>query len=242
VTFLKFIIPWIIVGISLYGLYWFFGPRSGEKSKRIKLPIFLGGGEYQVEYQSTESTESTAKRPEPSAPPKIQDKEGDLVNVALNKPVIYLGNLIPIPLERYYYERYSVNTGNYARNLTDGNPETRAYPGHWAFDYVIDLQDVYDIKKVKLVWGSFGMRDKHTYITSWKLLYQENVTGNKELSSDDWNIVGEGDFPDTTVTTLEQPISARRFRIIAMSVKIEGRKLKLLNWIGMHEFKAYAST
>jgi hypothetical protein len=160
-----------------------------------------------------------------------------LENVAKGKPVSYIPRQI-ITADRtmwasdYYYSRYSVDEGKYPSNLTDGDRGTVAYPASWFFDYVIDLKDTCDIKKVSLVWGSYG--SNKDYITQWELLYQEGLSPESE-----WKTLASGGFPNAEETPLDfpEPKKVRRFRIRAQSLDTDRRVL--INWIGMAEFEAY---
>jgi hypothetical protein len=160
----------------------------------------------------------------------------ELTNVALSKPVTYLAKPITLGGELWdaagYYERYSINKGNYPSNLTDGNLNTVAYPASWFLDYIVDLAEVYEIEKINLVWGIYGKKDTPAYITAWRLSAQKELTG-------DWQTVEFRDYlnEEKTVLNFPSPISARRLRIYAES--FDRDKNLLLNWIGIHELEAY---
>jgi hypothetical protein len=157
-------------------------------------------------------------------------------NLALNKPVAYLPKRIIINGKEWdgdgYYERYSIDKANYPSNLTDGNPNTVAYPASWFLDYIVDLGEVYKIDKINLFWGNFGKRGSNIYITAWRLSSQKELTV-------DWELVESHDYLDEEKTSLNlaPPISARRLRIYAES--IDRDKLTLLNWIGIYELQVY---
>jgi len=165
-------------------------------------------------------------------------------NIALHKPVIYQSKQIILRQENgkaklwdrdSFYEKYSINQGHYPSNLTDGNRATMAYPASWFFDYIIDLEEVYPIKKIVIYWGNFGVSPK--YITNWKIYTQtelETVSqGNK------WELLQEGNCPGSLETVLNKNVNARRVRIMAESTNPE--KGVLVNWIGVHELEIYST-
>lgn len=184
-------------------------------------------------------------------------KESGLVNVALNKPVTLVGSEVLIGGKPYDHIStniaYSINMGLYPSNLTDGKRNTMAYPASWVFDYVIDLMDVHEIKKVNLVWAKYGK--EKGYITEWKLYSQKKLQSGEKPSPDsitkahtsnelpefrdNWEVVTCGKFPGSEVTTIDfkKSISVRRFRIAAVS--INNGKSMFLNWIGIGQFEAY---
>lgn len=168
-----------------------------------------------------------------------QQRTAKSSNIALNKPVVYMK--FPLIDESFYYERYSVNLGNYPSNLTDGDLNTKAYPASRAFQYVIDLEGIYRIKKINLVWGDFGKCGKPIYITHWWLFSQNNLTGDKSMTGEDWTLVKSGQCPDgkQTLCELENAISARRFKVVAVS--FDEKRQAFMNWIGMAEFEAYSA-
>lgn len=204
------------------GIRW---KMSSEPEKNVHDAMFPTGSEFPRE-----------------AKPKLA-RDDNLVNVAVGKPVVYIGQQLLLEGNKLwdrdgYYERYSVNTGRYPSNLTDGNPQTMAYPAHWFFDYIVDMEKPYEIKVVNLVWGSFGKSDKHIYINSWQLFYQEELTGDKKLDAEHWKPLASGKIPDEIETAVLVDKKVRRFRIRAQSIDEE--KHSLYNWIGIHEFQAYA--
>lgn len=162
------------------------------------------------------------------------------INIALGKPVVYLetplvrdGKLLD---QRYNYERYSVNAGLYPSRLTDGNNSTKVYPASWFLDYIVDLEQAYMVKEIRLVWGMYGKEPN--FITEWRLYSQESFTQKIHPNIEgQWVLVEAGGFPNSEVTVVRRDISASRFRIGAAS--IDQQKGILVNWIGMIAFEAY---
>jgi len=160
-----------------------------------------------------------------------------LVNVALNVPVVHIGRDLIIAKDGAILESgdlwsrdaynmvYSVDKGHYPSNLTDGREDTRAYPAHWYFDYIVDLGRVYEIQEIKLVWGEYA---DPKYVTNWNL-YKQEALGNN------WNRAWSGGEP-CSEHTLEMDITAMRLRVSAESV----RDGKVLNWIGIYGLEAWA--
>ena len=170
----------------------------------------------------------------------IHEYQGN--NVAKGKTVVALPALVTADEKSarrsmYWYERYSVNLGTYPGNLTDGDRDTSAYPASWAFDYVVDLGQIYEIEGVNLVWRTFGEKGQYKYVTSWKLHSQEMLPGDKDLSDKDWKLVDSGGIPDRQVTPVPVNKKIRRFRIRAESIDLENRKFG--EWIGIFELEAF---
>lgn len=167
-----------------------------------------------------------------------QKVEDGLINVAFKKSVMYIEKPVPgklggkdvlaYPHSYEEYMKYSINKENYPRNLTDQNEKTEAYPAGYSFEYVIDLEQAYQIEKVRLVWGNYG-KDP-IYITSWKLHTQESIKSP-------WEPTKEGGYPDDKEKTYLINKQVRRFKIFAESYN-EDRTPR--DWIGMVEFEAYA--
>jgi len=173
----------------------------------------------------------------------MRKREPKLIDVARGKPVVYLETQLvrnsKVLNQRRNYERYCVNAGSYPSRLTDGNRETKAYPASWFFDYIIDLEEIYQVKEVRLVWGMYGRET--SYITEWHLYSQTDFSDTVEPDIEkQWVLIEAGDIPGSEETLIKCDINARRFRIGAAS--IDHKNLVLLNWIGMVGFEAYAQT
>jgi len=224
------------LGLILAFAVWFFSSNSSNR----KLSARLSGFNMKLDFDAASGGEQAP--PSSEKAPVVEQKPG-LVNVALNKPVVSVQWPLTIdgkPWDATYFNtRYSINMGLYPTNLTDGRAETLAYPASWVFDYIIDLQAVFEIHQVSLVWGEFG--SKPGYITSWKLFSQEeSPTSWSQNLTDGWTPVASGDFPSSEMTIIKKPLRAKRFRVVAMS--LDTAKNILLNWIGMHEFIAYVQS
>ena len=113
-----------------------------------------------------------------------------------------------------------------ADKLVDGDVNTLAYPGYNCcderrkeFDYIIELTDKYDIKRVDLVWGEDGLDSSR--IQWWSL---------EALDADGyWSVIESSDqTPHLNLTTINKEFTAAALRISAGSRD---------NWIGMAEVK-----
>ena len=247
--FIFLIVLILIIVVFIVCKFW--GDDSRTTLKTVGVEVSPRTGDLKFNYKEEYAPPSeplNKKWPSPEVE-RVEQSTND--NVAHNKPVILLSrpiffgkrkdknDIVYTPWDRDgYFQHYSVDLGLYPSNLTDGDYSTQAYPASWYFDYVIDLEKQYELKKINIVWGNYG--ENSLYITSWKLYgqNQKEFTKGKELKTDnEWALIKSGQFPNTGITTITKSISARRFRIIAESVN--HKKGKLGEWIGLHEFEAY---
>lgn len=132
--------------------------------------------------------------------------------------------------------------GTYPSNLTDGDHDTKAYPADLAFDYIIDLKEIYKLSEIRLDWGGFSTTlGKNNYITAWELYGQDTVPTKGFPSIEDWKLIEKGGIPGKRVIQvseqrLKNPV--RRLRIRARSENIDNRSA---NWIGINEIEAYGT-
>ena len=118
-------------------------------------------------------------------------------------------------------EEHSLAKGFGAKNLTDGDRKTMAYPASQNIDYSIDLIDSYQVKQVNIVWGDSGIND--AYINHWSL--------EGRSVDNDWFIIAEGNFPNTQETIIKKFFLASNLRLKANSEK---------NWFGISELEVIA--
>jgi hypothetical protein len=109
-----------------------------------------------------------------------------------------------------------------AANLTDGNPQTLAYPGSVNVDYIVSLNGLSHLSGATITWGYFGTDP--AYVQSWSLLGR-NGSGS-------WTLLSSGGFPGATVTNISLNALATDVRIVASSTT---------NWIGIYELQLDAS-
>lgn len=110
------------------------------------------------------------------------------------------------------HAKYSIELGNIAKNLVDGNEKTLAAPASNKIDYIVNLADSYKIKSIDILWQGYD------YITSWSL----------EASSDgkSWQEIHEEKNAPGAKTTIDSKFSASYIRLKAESEN---------NWIGAYE-------
>ncbi len=205
------------------------------------------------------------KDPQIGMPMKeTKHQESTTTNVALDKPVagVYIdvkradGSELGKTKKRFalavdgrrlssfvmYHERYSINVGGYACNLTDGDLATSAYPAALAFDYIIDLKQKYQLTEIRLDWGdTFGSHSEiNNYITRWELYGQDSFSTKNYSTMEDWELITKGDMPGKKITIVSENLKkpVRRLRIRASS---EAKDNRQANWIGIHEIEAYGT-
>ncbi|MBU4057295.1 hypothetical protein KJ695_05320 [Patescibacteria group bacterium] len=241
---------------------------SGDFTGNIIFQDLRSKGDHVSELAKREQMREQEREKDPkigmsAKEPKHQ--ESTTTNVALNKPVagIYLDIkrvddsesgkakkrfALAVDGRRLssfvgYHERHSINQGGYACNLTDGDLATRAYPADFAFDYIIDLKQKYQLTEIRLNWGSFGEQiEKHNYITRWEVYGQDSFTSEvfPDLKSD-WMLIKSGGIPRKRSETIKgkelEQHTFWRLRIRAFSdPAVENRQA---NWIGIYEVEAY---
>jgi hypothetical protein len=120
-------------------------------------------------------------------------------------------------------QQYSISQNYGVANLTDGNPNTLAYPANRSLDYVVALNALSHLSGATIRWGYFGTNP--AYISSWTL-YGRNG------ASSPWITLVSGGFPaaDSTFVGLDNYVTD--VRIIAESSQ---------NWIGIYELSIRAS-
>jgi hypothetical protein len=260
------IIPTVLVLVVFGAIYIYQTPSITDRTKKVTQEFEFDPltKKYTLrrtqEYEGTKSSDTTASKPNDDKTPDSQQEHPQMPtvvdhrNVALNKPVVEMflnikqaDTMLQFDQSRLmshvlYYERYSINLGDYPSNLTDGNHDTRAYPADFVFDYVVDLKGKYKLSKVRLDWGGFGSsQGENNYITGWELYGQQSFSAKNFPSMNDWVLITKGGIPGTRMTDvsdtfLKQPIL--RLRIKAWS---EAKDNKRANWIGIHELEAYGT-
>src|SRR5947207_5074641 len=120
-------------------------------------------------------------------------------------------------------QQYGINQNYGAANLTDGNPNTLAYPANRSVDYVVGLNALSHVSGAEIRWGYFGTNP--AYVTSWTL-YGRNG------SSSPWITLASGGFPAADSTFVELDNYATDIRITANSNQ---------NWIGIYELSIRAA-
>ncbi|MFH1673794.1 MAG: hypothetical protein ABIF87_10290 [Pseudomonadota bacterium] len=192
---------------------------------------------------------------------KIHEKV-DHLNIALNKPVaeIFLDikrikgedqkkypHVLQFDSRRLkshvqFYEWYSVNSGAYPSNLTDGNHGTMACPGDFAFDYVVDLKGIYTLSEIMLEWGTFGVSvGQNNYVTRWELYGQESFSAENYPSMEDWELIKKGGIPGQRITHVAEQYLKKPVRRLRIRASSEAKDNRQANWIGIHEIKAYGT-
>ena len=236
------VVPVLVVAVVLLG--WFVWPSEFRKRFIFENAGLTGGFRVEAEAWPPEKP-GGEELPRTSSSDDQAITEncagGDLVNVALGKPVAHVPSIVLGPdrasdLVRWNLQ-HSVDKGYFPSNLVDGDADTLAYPASWFVDYVVDLQGSFDIQAVALVWGGYG--ESPDYITSW-MIYAQDYSGfaGGAGSSNVWELFASGDFPNSAITVINKPVKASRFRIVAVSVDPETQQLR--NWIGIQEFQACA--
>ena len=232
----------VVLAVVLVG--WLMLPSESRKRIAIEMPGLPGGFRVEAELWPPEKPGGEELPRTSSSDDQVITENcagGDLVNVALGKPVAHVPSIV-LGLDRpgdqvRWNLRYSVDRGHFPSNLVDGDTDTLAYPASSVVDYVVDLQGSFDIQAVALVWGGYG--ESRDYITFWKI-YAEDYSGfaGDAGSSGVWEPFASGDFPNSAITVINKLVKASRFRIIAVSVDPEIHRLR--NWIGIQEFQACA--
>lgn len=118
-------------------------------------------------------------------------------------------------------QEHSLAKGLGAKNLTDSDRKTMAYPASQQLDYTIDLIDTYQVKQINIVWGDSGTSD--VYINHWSL-EGKTIDG-------DWFMIAEGNFPSNQETVIKKILLANNLRLKAESEK---------NWFGINEVEVIA--
>jgi hypothetical protein len=104
-----------------------------------------------------------------------------------------------------------------AASLIDGNLDTQAYPGSTHLDYTVSLNNPTHVSSAAISWGTYGILA--SYVQSWTL-YGRNG------STQDWQALAQGGFPDAATTGIELNQIVTDLRIVA-----DGGQ-----WIGIYEF------
>jgi hypothetical protein len=106
-----------------------------------------------------------------------------------------------------------------AANLTDGDPDSLAYPGSSRLDYVIQLNGSYNVTGASIDWGYFGSDSR--YVQSWQILGR---SGNQT-----WQQLASGGQPG--LATMDVPLNATttELRLVANSS----------HWIGAYEMRVF---
>jgi hypothetical protein len=240
----------VIFGLVGYYIYSTQNPHPRQKSSEAKVTLPWVGKvlDFRQEFYPQSDPGPGSLKSDTSPYKEVIEGTKSLQNAAKGKPVSFLGRQLVFKKERNGQERFElwdrdgkyqwhcVNSGKYDINLTDGNVDTVAYPGSWYLDYVIDLQQLYEINKVVIVWGGYG--EDQEYITSWKLYGQQEFSNQNPPSDSDWTLLKSGTCPNSAVTSRELNVAVRRLRITAESV--DPKDGSLMNWIGIFEFEAYS--
>ena len=183
----------------------------------------------------------------------------ETTNVALNRPVVgvYLevkkvdgsesgkskkGFALAVDGRRLssfvrYHEQYSINSGGYACNLTDGRHRTRVWPSDFAFDYVVDLLSIYDLSEIILVWGNKNKNE----ITSWELYGQDSFSIKDFPSMEDWELIVKGGTPGQKTTRVPKEFLKKPMQRLRIRARSESIGSKQASWIGMYEIEAYGT-
>jgi len=109
-----------------------------------------------------------------------------------------------------------------ADKLVDGDSKTMAQPGGQGneLDYIIELADVYRIKKAVIDWGDFGLSSSTGHIGWWSL--------QARLPGEEWRTVAQGKTPEKSLLILDTNFTAKDLRLEAGHEEV---------WIGVFELK-----
>lgn len=110
------------------------------------------------------------------------------------------------------HTKYSLELGNGADNLVDGDEKTLAAPASNQIDYIVSLTEVYKIKEISILWQGYP------YIRSWAL--EASSDGNK------WKEIYSNNSAPGSQTIIDNKFDASFIRL-----KAEAEN----NWIGAYE-------
>lgn len=115
-------------------------------------------------------------------------------------------------------KEYSIDRGNEAGKLIDGDKRTLAAPANRLLHYALKFTEPHRIRQAIITWGDYGTIAK--YVAHWQL----------EASADGttWTTIRKGDSPQEKETVINAEFDAAALRLTAESPE---------DWIGIYELE-----
>lgn len=115
-------------------------------------------------------------------------------------------------------KEYSIDRGNDASKIIDGNKYTLAAPANRIADYKLTFTEPHQIRQIIITWGDYGTIAK--YIGTWQL----------EASTDGttWKTIEKGGGPNKKEAVINKSFDAAMIRLRAESEE---------EWIGIYEIE-----